>query len=88
MFKTVTGFDCPGCGSQRAIHALLTGNPVAAWHYNAAFMLSLPLILLLALTRLRPGLWPRLTRVLGSRFFILTLFFLFIAWTVGRNLPL
>ncbi len=88
MIKTLTGFDCPGCGSQRAIHALLTGHPAEAWHHNAAFILSLPLLGLTALVRLRPRLWPRLTRLTGSRPFILTIFFLFILWTIGRNLPL
>lgn len=23
MFRVLTGYDCPGCGSQRALHALL-----------------------------------------------------------------
>lgn len=25
-FKLITGYDCPGCGAQRAIHALLHGR--------------------------------------------------------------
>ena len=83
--KMLTGFDCPGCGSQRALHALLSGDLAGAWRSNAAFVIALPLIAVLALTRLRPELWPRLTRVLGSRGFILTLFVLTIAWTIARN---
>lgn len=86
MVKVLTGFDCPGCGSQRALHALLSGDPAAAWRSNAAFVIALPLIAVLAFTRLRPQQWPRLTRFLGSRAFILTLFALTIAWTIGRNL--
>lgn len=88
MIKTLTGYDCPGCGSQRAIHALLTGHPADAWHHNAAFVLSLPLLALIAVVRLWPRLWPRLTRLTGSRPFILSIFFLFILWTIGRNLPI
>ena len=25
-FKLLTGYDCPGCGSQRALHAMLHGD--------------------------------------------------------------
>lgn len=86
MVKVLTGLDCPGCGSQRALHALLSGDPAAAWRSNAAFVISLPLIAVLAYTRVRPRQWPRLTRFLGSRAFILALFVLTIAWTIWRNL--
>ena len=30
-FKYLTGYDCPGCGSQRAFHALLHGRVAEAW---------------------------------------------------------
>ena len=33
-FKFATGFDCPGCGSQRALHALLHGEFIQAFSYN------------------------------------------------------
>lgn len=37
--------DCPGCGSQRAIHALLNGKIMAALNYNVLLVLSIPLLL-------------------------------------------
>ena len=43
LFHQMTGLDCPGCGSLRAMHALLHGNIVAAVHFNAFLVLSLPL---------------------------------------------
>jgi hypothetical protein len=43
VFHQLTGLDCPGCGSQRALHALLRGNFITALHLNAMFVLSLPL---------------------------------------------
>ncbi len=32
LFKLITGYECPGCGSQRAFHSLLHGDIAAAWH--------------------------------------------------------
>ncbi len=44
IFKTITGLHCPGCGSQRAISAILKGNFLQAMSYNILFLLSLPFI--------------------------------------------
>ena len=41
-FKTITGLDCPGCGSQRAVHDLLHGNFKSAFSDNALFIIALP----------------------------------------------
>jgi hypothetical protein len=47
LFHRLTGLDCPACGSLRALHELLHGNFVAALHFNAFLVLSLPLFALL-----------------------------------------
>ena len=47
-FYFLTGFYCPGCGSQRAIHQLLHGNIFGAVGYNALLVLSLPVLFLSA----------------------------------------
>jgi len=41
-----TGFKCPGCGSQRAIHYLLNGEVAQALSKNALAVLFIPYILL------------------------------------------
>ena len=41
-FKAMTGLDCPGCGSQRAVHELLHGNFKKAFFYNPLFIVALP----------------------------------------------
>ena len=43
-FLGLTGCFCPGCGSLRAMHQLLHGNPIAALGYNPFAVLSLPFI--------------------------------------------
>lgn len=48
IVKMLTGHDCPGCGSQRAIHALLHGRVAEAWHFNAAIFPGLALAALYA----------------------------------------
>lgn len=44
-FFVLTGYQCPGCGSQRAVHELLNFNIVGAWRQNALFLMSMPYVL-------------------------------------------
>ncbi|WP_211224615.1 DUF2752 domain-containing protein [Salinimicrobium xinjiangense] len=44
-FYTYTGFLCPGCGSQRAIHHLLNFHFSGALTQNPLMVLSLPYVL-------------------------------------------
>ena len=41
-FKLLTGYDCPGCGSQRALHALLHGRVAEALHFNPLVFIAAP----------------------------------------------
>jgi hypothetical protein len=43
-FYMITGFDCPGCGSQRAIYCLLHGNLKEAIRYNLLLVISIPFL--------------------------------------------
>ena len=45
LFKGITGWDCWGCGGQRAFHQLLHGNFREAFHLNA---LVFPVAMILA----------------------------------------
>ena len=44
-FLTLTGYKCPGCGSQRALHNVLHGKMQAAGGSNFLFLASLPYVL-------------------------------------------
>ena len=48
-FYVLTGYKCPGCGTQRALHHLLHGDLVGAFKMNALAFLALPYIILLTL---------------------------------------
>ncbi len=65
-FKSVTGLDCPGCGSQRAIHELLHLNFKKAFEYNALLVLSIPYLLLLMVFNFESvkQRFPKLERIL------------------------
>lgn len=88
MFHLATGYDCPGCGSQRALHALLSGDFAGAFHANAFLFLLVPFFLLLAYAEFNPKRHPRLYKVLTSSPAIYSLLILIVAWTIFRNICL
>jgi hypothetical protein len=45
LFLELTGYQCPGCGSQRAIHNLLNLDIVQACKENILLVISIPYIL-------------------------------------------
>ncbi len=85
-FKVITGWDCPGCGTQRAVHAMLHGQFAEAWAYNPLFILEIPLLIMLFITGINPERFPRLTRFFTSGIFILSLLAVIVTFTIIRNL--
>lgn len=45
-FKVISGLDCPGCGSQRALHFLINFEILQAFKSNPLLVISIPYILL------------------------------------------
>lgn len=86
LIKAITGYDCPFCGFQRSVWAILRGDFVEAFHYNPYIYIISPYIILILLCVL--GLIPRnsrLCRMLYSRTSITTATILTIAWWILRN---
>lgn len=86
MLNAMTGFLCPGCGSQRMLHALLHGDFIAAWHYNAFVICIFPLLgAMLFAAAFRPR-FPRLYAFLNSVPMIVGISAAIVIWTIARNL--
>lgn len=55
LFRLCTGWLCPGCGSARALHALLHGHVLQALRFNAVAVVVAPLTGALFLRSIRTG---------------------------------
>ncbi len=89
-FFTVTGLQCPGCGSQRAIHYLLNLQFGKALNANPLMVLSIPYILALFALGHTYHLSPTLLKWrnrLNSKRVILSLLALIVLYTILRNIP-
>ena len=85
-FLTLTGYKCPGCGSQRAIHALLNGDVAAAFHYNAMLFIAAPWILLCLFAETQRVRNPRLYARLHPSLLIWLFLATILAWWLLRNI--
>lgn len=88
LFRFLTGFTCPGCGTTRAMHQILHGNFLTAFTLNPLFLLAIP-FLLFALVRysvivLRGGV-PRQNALPAA--YIYALFFIVLSFWIFRNTP-
>lgn len=87
---SLTGLDCPGCGSQRMLHSLLHGDLTGAWKANPFLLLSLPLIVALLileiLYRRDPQRYSHLYRRAYGPLSAPLAAVAVIAWGIGRNL--
>lgn len=84
-FLMLTGLQCPGCGSQRAIHALLHLDIGSALRHNALLVLSLPLVLVLLYGEWKRKSNPNFYARIHHPALIWLYFGIVILWWVGRN---
>lgn len=85
LFLQATGYRCPGCGLQRALHALLHGEVAEAFAYNYYLLVILPVALLVGATFILPRRMGWLDQLLRKPLLLATLALLTLLWWVGRN---
>ena len=87
-FKLLTGLQCPGCGGQRAVYALLHGHFSEALRYNYFLVYAGPYALLFVVQRWlldgRAKEW--LGNIIENKYFVRFYIVSFIAWMVVRNI--
>jgi len=87
MFKWATGWDCPGCGSQRAFMALLHGDIVRACTYNLILPPAMVYLLLLGASSLSESrLAKRIYHCLTHPATLIGIAAIMVLWAVARNI--
>ncbi len=88
-FFALTGLLCPGCGSQRAMSALLHGNITEAINYNVLLVISLPLIFYSSYITLLNTFRAKqiIQQVFYSPVFVKIVFGVVVSFGVLRNIP-
>lgn len=87
MFRGLTGWDCPGCGVTRALHAVLTGRPLDALDHNLLAMLILPILMVVGLRWARDAWLDRPRRAPQRPALVWTIGVVIVAFWILRNLP-
>ena len=83
----MTGWQCPLCGMQRAVHEMCHGNVREAWLYNPALWVLLPYFITLGLSSLFPRTRRfRLVRWANKDSTLLIVAIMLVAWGIIRNL--
>ena len=88
FFYRMTGCYCPGCGAQRALHALLHGEWLAAFRFNGLFVLALPFLVFAGgryLWREATGAAP--APIVLRPFWIILIAVVVVGFGIVRNLP-
>ena len=85
-FYKIFGYQCPGCGSQRAFHELLHLRIFEAIKQNVLFVLAIPYVLLIFYTSFHQEKYRKLRQILMGNKSLLILLIVAILFGVLRNL--
>ncbi len=88
-FFVLTGYKCPGCGTQRALHHLLQGDFFGAFKQNALAFLSVPYLIMLFLAHYSQRFFQKFPRTASAlKSYVSTLMAvvaIFVFW-IARNI--
>ena len=80
----LTGYPCAGCGSQRAVHALLHLDLAAALRYNFLAVLFVPFILLLLFSSMLRERMPKLYQLTHHKYVAYGTISVIVIWWILR----
>ena len=87
LIHSLTGYECPTCGSTRAVHYFLHGEFSTALSYNPYMLFSIPFFIGVLLTTIYTGPTARkFKRFFQSTFMIWAYIISYIVWGIIRNL--
>ena len=86
FFRLLTGWECPGCGAQRALHAALHLRLAEAWSYNPFVFFAFPLASAYVLIEAGRRRWPRFHAAATRPAIIAAIFVAIVAFWILRNL--
>lgn len=85
----MTGFQCPSCGTQRAIYSILNGNFKDALRYNTFLILALPYAIgIIYAIIFKSNIANTLRKYLLHRYTIYTYIILYFLWWIIRNVAI
>ena len=93
MSHTLTGLHCPGCGTTRALHALLNGQVRQALTYNLLIPVMVPLLAYHLFRGLFHSLWGGTPKPMSERWRkwsargLWLLMILMVIYGILRNIP-
>ena len=85
IFKTITGYDCPGCGLTRAVGEIIKLNFKEALEYNSSVFIVLPLLIYYFSNILYAWLFDKKKKELPKLIIVLMIIYL-ILYTIIRNI--
>lgn len=87
-WRALTNTQCPACGFQRALHALLHGDISQALTYNYFFIFSIPYALLAIISTWYnyKHFFDKLKTVVYHRYTLNCYILLYIGWWIIRNI--
>lgn len=82
LLKTITGYNCPGCGCQRLMYNWANGRFIEGLQYNYFFPIGIVYLIAVLIGRLIPKLYE----IIASKIAIITFIILYITWWIVRNI--
>jgi hypothetical protein len=88
IFHSATGYYCPGCGSQRAIHSLLHFDINGVLQHNVLFLMAAPALMYHYLQLLINRKFQlKLPNLFYMKFTPVVIFIVIMFFWIMRNLP-